>query len=325
MDSLSRDIINHYQGDFPLVKRPFATIAKQLGTDEINAIKNIKGLLSTKILSRFGPLYNADNLGGGLSLVAISVPEKDYSKVSEQINSLAQVAHNYRRDHSLNMWFVLATETPDEIQVCLHRIERMTGLKVYDFPKLQEYYLGLWLWLDNTGRVTTRSFDVTRQKNGYKLDDLDRSIIRASQAGLQLVPDPYDHIAKQTQSKVNTVLDRMQTMLDYGVIRRIGLVPNHYRLGLTSNGMSVWDVPDDRVDAVGRIIGQCDFVSHCYQRPRQENVWPYNLFAMLHGHDREEVMLKFDEISKLLGTECKQSEILFSSAILKKTGLRLVA
>ena len=117
----------------------------------------------------------------------------------------------------------------------------------------------------------------------------------------------------------------MQKMLDCGVIRRIGAVPNHYRLGLSSNGMSVWDVPDDRLDALGELVGNLGFVSHCYERPRHLPLWPYNLYAMVHGHDREEVNNKVNQIAKLLGNDCRQHEGLVSTSILKKSGLRLVA
>lgn len=325
MDNVGRQIINRYQGDFPLLRRPFVAIAEELKTDESSVIDCIKGLLSTKMLSRFGPLYNAACLGGGLTLAAVSVPEKDFSAVSAQINSLPQVAHNYRREHQLNMWFVLATEKPEAIESSLKTIEQLTGLKIFNFPKVQEYYIGLRVQLDSNGGITTRSFDNYQLQSGYKTDDLDRHIIRATQSGLPLISEPYSEIAQQAQCREDTVISRMQIMIDYGVIRRIGAIPNHYRLGLTSNGMSVWDVSSERVDELGRIIGQLDFVSHCYQRPRYENVWPYNLFAMVHGRTRDEVIKKVALISDLLGDYCRQSDVLFSSAILKKSGLRLVA
>jgi DNA-binding Lrp family transcriptional regulator len=114
-------------------------------------------------------------------------------------------------------------------------------------------------------------------------------------------------------------------MLSNGIIRRIGAVPNHYKLGLTANGMTVWDVDDNKVSDLGNIIGQLDFVSHCYQRPRHLPMWRYNLFAMVHGANKDEVNEKVKQIETLLGENCKKHETLFSSAILKKTGLRLAA
>ncbi len=325
MDSLSREIINRYQGDFPLLERPFEILAKELGISESSVINCVNDLLTTNKLSRFGPLYNAACLGGALTLAAVSVPEKDFQKVAMLVNSISEVAHNYKRDHLLNMWFVLATETTAAIQSCIQTIELTTGLKVYNFPKLREYYLGLCISVDDFGRVSTRSFENRELKNGYKLDEIDRNIIHATQAGLPIIAEPYSEIAQRTRSSVELVLSRMQTMLDYGVIRRIGVVPNHYRLGLNSNGMSVWNVSDDLIEELGVKVGQLDYVSHCYQRPRHENVWPYNLFAMVHGQSNDEVLEKVSHISRLLGDSCHKSDVLFSSAILKKSGMRLVS
>ena len=155
------------------------------------------------------------------------------------------------------------------------------------------------------------------------LDDLDRRLIRATQAGLPLVPRPYEAVGAALGISGEQVRERLQSMLDDGLIRRIGAVPNHYRLGFTANGMSVWDVADDRVDELGERIGQLVGVSHCYRRPRRLPLWPYNLFAMLHGRSREEVETQADQIATMLGDACRARDILYSTAILKKTGLRL--
>lgn len=155
------------------------------------------------------------------------------------------------------------------------------------------------------------------------LDELDRRIIRATQSGLPLVPRPYEAVGAALGIGGEQVRERLQTMLSQGLIRRIGAVPNHYRLGFTANGMSVWDVADDRVDELGERIGQLPFVSHCYRRPRRPPVWPYNLFAMLHGRSREEVEAQAQQVAALLGDACRAHDILYSTAILKKTGLRI--
>jgi len=325
MDDLSRDLINRFQGGLPIVERPYSHVAAELGSDEATLISTIKSLLAEGILSRFGPLYNASCMGGGLTLAALSVPEEDFDRVAERVNNLPEIAHNYRRQHDLNMWFVIATETPQEIQKTIDTIERRTGLPVYNFPKTREFYLGLWLLLDEDGGVTTRSLETTARHGEMVIDDLDRKIIQTTQHGLPLEPSPYDKVAAQCGCDSQAVMNRLLRMLDNGVIRRIGAVPNHYKLGLRSNGMSVWDIPEDRLTILGETIGKLDFVSHCYARPRHLPLWPYNLFAMVHGHNREEVNHKVDQISDLLGSDCSQHEVLFSTSILKKSGLRLVA
>ncbi len=155
------------------------------------------------------------------------------------------------------------------------------------------------------------------------LDELDRKIVVATQSGLPLVPEPYLQIAEELGTTSDDVMARMQKMLESGVIRRVGAVPNHYTLGFKGNGMSVWDVPDDKIQEYGEKIGALDFVSHAYQRPRHQPIWNYNLFAMVHGKDRDEVMVKAQQIADLLGEDNRGHEVLFSTRILKKTGLRI--
>ncbi len=157
----------------------------------------------------------------------------------------------------------------------------------------------------------------------YRPDELDRKLIVATQGGLPLSPTPYADIAAQLGIDEAEVLARMQTLLDNGVIRRIGVVPNHYKLGYTFNGMTAWDVADEVIDELGQQVGNLPFVSHCYRRPRHLPDWPYNLFAMVHGKTRAEVDEQIATIRALLGEACRQSDVLFSQRILKKTGLRL--
>jgi DNA-binding Lrp family transcriptional regulator len=322
----ARAFINRYQGGFPLAEWPFAPIADELGTSEVALIEMLRDLLEQGHLSRFGPLYDAARLGGGLTLAALEVPEARFDRVAEQVNALPGVAHNYRRDHRLNMWFVVATDTPEGVAAVLAEIERRTGLPIYDFPKQREFYLGLWLRLGVDDRVDTVPVpDAGPAMSPRPLDADDHRIIAATQAGLPLQERPYDVVAAELGMQREALLARMRAMLDGGVIRRIGAVPNHYRLGLRGNGMTVWDVPDERIDELGARIGALDFVSHCYQRPRQDGIWPYNLFAMVHGRDRAEVLAKSELLASLLGGDCRAHDVLFSSAVLKKTGLRVAA
>ena len=155
------------------------------------------------------------------------------------------------------------------------------------------------------------------------LDPIDRGIIKATQAGLPLVAEPYAAVAEAVGLTEAEVIDRMSAMQARGIIRRIAVAPNHYALGMTANGMSVWDVADDRISELGARIGALPYVTHCYQRPRALPDWPYNLFAMLHGESREEVEAKRAEVASILGAACRGHDILYSTRILKKTGLRL--
>jgi len=154
--------------------------------------------------------------------------------------------------------------------------------------------------------------------------ELDHAIVLATQAGLPLVPRPWHEVARQVGTTPAQVMERVEHMLERGMIRRIGAVPNHYAIGYRSNGMSVWDVDDSLVDALGNQLAESGLVSHCYLRTRHPPQWPYNLFAMVHGRDRNEVETKLREIAMILGSAVHAHEVLYSTRILKKTGLRLV-
>lgn len=155
------------------------------------------------------------------------------------------------------------------------------------------------------------------------MDELDRALIVATQAGLPLVARPYAALAEQLALAEDEVMARLQGLLSSGMIRRIGAVPNHYAIGWTANGMTVWDVADEQVDQLGALVGALLFVTHCYRRPRALPAWPYNLFAMVHGSSRDECSAKAEEIRALLGAACRANDILYSTKILKKTGLRI--
>ncbi|MGW8270936.1 MAG: siroheme decarboxylase subunit beta [Burkholderiales bacterium] len=155
------------------------------------------------------------------------------------------------------------------------------------------------------------------------LADLDARLVRATQGGLPLVPEPYAAVAEALVVSEAQVIARLEAMLADRRVRRIGVVPNHYALGYRANGMSVWDVDDAAIDMLGRQVGALEFVSHCYRRPRRLPDWPYNLFAMVHARSREEVEARLEVIRALLGSALRAHDVLYSTRILKKTGLRL--
>jgi DNA-binding Lrp family transcriptional regulator len=157
------------------------------------------------------------------------------------------------------------------------------------------------------------------------LDAIDRRLVAATQAGLPLVAEPYRALADELGLESAEVMARFERLLASGAIRRIGAIPNHYALGLTANGMSVWDVQDELVAEIGPRVGALDFVTHCYERPRHLPLWPYNMFAMVHGRSRDQVREKVAEIAAVIGPAARAHDVLFSTRILKKTGLRIAA
>ena len=145
MDELDRRIINLLQAGLPVVDEPYAAVAEELGIEEDELLSRLQLLLDNKMHSRFGPMYDAQKMGGAFSLVAMKVPAPRFDEVAELVNSYPEVAHNYQRDHNFNLWFVIATETQQQIGEVNAEIEQRSGLQVYNFPKLAEYYVGLQL------------------------------------------------------------------------------------------------------------------------------------------------------------------------------------
>jgi siroheme decarboxylase len=145
MDDIDRTIIDSLQGDFPLCSSPYAQVAEELGIDESTLLSRLQHLLDTRVLTRFGPMFQVERMGGAFVLAALKVPEARYAEVTEMVNAFPEVAHNYRREHAFNMWFVLATRTPQDIATTISRIEAATGLKVYAFPKEREYFVEMKL------------------------------------------------------------------------------------------------------------------------------------------------------------------------------------
>ncbi|MBK7542274.1 MAG: Lrp/AsnC family transcriptional regulator [Candidatus Competibacteraceae bacterium] len=325
MNELKRRLIDGWQGGFPLVERPFAVVAERLGTDEGAVLRALRELLADGALTRFGPLYQIERLGGAFSLAALQAPEADFEQITALVNAFPEVAHNYRRDHALNMWFVLATETPAKMGDTVERISKATDLPVFNFPKEREYFIEARFGVGASGVNRSKPAAGVSGKTALSRQRLAewRPLVLATQAGLPLTLKPYHALAARLNRDAATVMAGLQTLLDAGAIRRIGVVPNHYRIGYAANGMTVWDVADDKVDELGEQVGTLEFVTHCYRRPRHQPNWPYNLFAMAHGASREEVATKADRIAAVLGDACRARAILYSTQILKKTGLRL--
>ncbi len=322
LDAIDARLIEQLQGGFPLSARPFQAAGGRLGLAEAALIGRLRALLQNGVLTRFGPMFQIERLGGRFVLAAMAVPEARFDDVAAVVNALPAVAHNYRREHRLNMWFVLAADSAAAIDAARQGIETVTGLTVRAFPKEREYYVGMRFRVGGASPVGAAPTSAAAGE-AATLTEADRRLIQATQAGLPLCSRPYQAVGKALGLSEDDVLARLAAWLEQGVIRRIGAVPNHYAIGYRANGMAVFDVDDAAVDALGERLGGLDAVSHCYRRPRCLPDWPYNLFAMVHGQNRSAALAALAEARALLGEACRSHDILFSSRILKKTGLRL--
>lgn len=327
MDAIDRLLINRLQVGIPVCSQPWVDACQALQIAESVLLARLQRLLDQGVLSRFGPMFQIERAGGRFTLAAIAVPPARFDEVTAIVNAFPEVAHNYERTHTLNMWFVLGTETPEQCADTLARIEQATGLTVLDMPKLREFHVQLFfdarLEPDPDSAGGTRNGPVVLHRQAVELDNTDRALMRATQGGLPLVSRPFAEVARTMSLTEAEVLERFTQWQENGVLRRIAAVPNHYKLGYVHNGMTVWDVDDAQVDALGEQVAALGFVSHCYRRPRHLPGWSYNLFAMVHGRTRAQTDQQVARIAAVLGDACRAHDVLWSTRILKKTGLRL--
>jgi DNA-binding Lrp family transcriptional regulator len=339
LTTLDRAVINAFQGGFPLVERPFEPAAAALrdrGVDVTEAalVDCVRDLDDRGVLSRFGALVDAEAIGGTATLVAMHAPPDRFDEVAAQVNDHIEVAHNYEREHPhLNMWFVVSVADEARVEEVLAEIERETGQPTYDMPKLREFHVEAKFMLD--GPVSDGDVDLSELGPDVEpaaretLTPAEVDLVVEIQGGLPVSATPYRDVADAIGQETDWVVRTLKRFLVEGKVRRVGVIPNHYALGYTENGMTVWDVPDDHIEEVGRAVAALPFVTHCYNRPRHEGVWPYNFFAMTHGRSEAESEARIEQVRETMAEYWDVADddwdSLFSTRILKKTGIRLEA
>jgi DNA-binding Lrp family transcriptional regulator len=345
LTALDRGIINAFQGGFPVTERPFEPAAAALREHGVDVIgpelcERVRELDEEGVLSRFGALVNAEEIGGAASLVAMHAPEDRYDEIAETVNEFTAVAHNYEREHPhLNMWFVVSVadhpdpdkDGNDRVEEVLAEIEAATGQETYNLPKLREFHVGAKFLVD--GPVSDGGVDLSdlgpdvTPSGRDTLTPAERDLVVEIQGGLPITETPYADVAAAIDADVDWVVETIKRFDAEGKVRRVGVIPNHYALGYTENGMTVWDVPEDVLDEVGPAVASLDFVTHCYERPRHAGVWEYNFFAMTHGRTEAESERRIAEVKALMDeywdVGSDDWDTLFSTRILKKTGIRI--
>jgi len=337
LDEVDRAIVNAFQGGFPVVHRPFEPAAHALSQRGIDVtagelVDRIRWLDEEGVLTRFGTLINAEEIGGAATLVAMHAPTDRFDEIAEQVNAHTEVAHNYEREHPhLNMWFVVSVADADRVDEVLAEIEAETGQETYNLPKQREFRVEAKFYVD--GPLRDEPIDLSHLGTTPRPSDRDTltpdeyDLVLAIQDGLPITDTPYEDVAEDLGRDVDWVLETTRRFNEEGKIRRVGVIPNHYALGYTENGMTVWNVPDDLVSTVGPEVAGLDFVTHCYERPRHEGVWPYNFFAMTHGRSEAESQERIQQVRAVMSEHWDVNvddwDTLFSTRILKKTGIRL--
>lgn len=317
MDAFELTLLNTFQRNFPLIPQPFAALAEQLGCAEGKVLSALGQLKERGAISRIGAVVTPRRIGAS-TLAALSAPPEHLAGVADRVSRLSEVNHNYEREHAFNLWFVLTARDADALAAALRHIGDDTGCPVISLPLREEFHIDLGFDLCG-GR---RWHEQPRAPRPVELGETEQRLMAALEDGLELVPRPFARLALRAGTSEDTVLAQIRQWLAEGLLKRFGVVVRHHELGFTANAMAVWDVPDDRISAVGTQLAGEQGVTLCYRRERSLPNWRYNLFCMVHGQAREDVERRVEAISAAQGLGDLPRAVLFSRRRFKQTGAR---
>jgi DNA-binding Lrp family transcriptional regulator len=327
MARISDNLLNDYQHTFPLVSEPFNDLARDLNCDVKTVLNEVKTLKKNGTISRIGPVFKPNTVGVS-TLAAISVPPEELERYAQIVNRFPQVNHNYEREHEINLWFVLTAADQADLDATIRQIEKQTEHSVLVLPLLKEYHIDLGFNLRHLNKSRQFAEQALLKKldkpNSVKAQDLNvaKDLIAAIQGGLPLVERPYQVLADRLDLSEGEIIDNLKTLIRNGAIKRFGVIVRHHEMGYRANAMVVWDVPDEQIDQIGKSLGDEDCITLCYQRPRALPRWPYNLFCMIHGKNRDEVLSCISQVRNKYDLEHIHYEILFSGKRFKQRGAR---
>lgn len=322
LDGVDRKLISLLQAEFPFSREPYADIGLDLGIGHDDVIQRVEQLKAKGIVRQISPVLNARRIGYQPALVAMRVEAAELDKAERLIIEHPMVSHGYEREHHFNVWFTLAAKSGDDIQC---ELERLTGSieaeAVFSLPAVKLFKIGAFFAVDGDGQTMA---DNIPQCGGalsgeVRLSGTDRLVINVLQQDLPLTRTPFSAMAQQLDMEEDYFLAACRSLKQRGIIRRFGAAINHRRAGFKANAMTCWIAPQDKVDAAGRVLAELKEVSHCYER-KTNPLWPYNLFAMIHGHTREACQEVAAGVSAETGlNDCV---LLFSTREFKKTRVK---
>lgn len=319
--ALDQLLLNDWQRDFPLSDTPYADVALRCGCDEATVLATYRRLLKEGSVSRIGGIWGA-GVGGYAMLCALSVPDAQLAQVAELVNAIDGVNHNYEREHSYNLWFVITGRDRASVHAQIDQLQAASGLKALRLPMVRPYRIDLGFDLRQT-RQTPHPGEAqpAQRQRGTPVAVEDERLAALVEEGLPIMSRPYDAWAEALGWSTERIRQTLTRWLEQGTLRRFGVVVRHHDLGISANAMTVLNVPDDQVDAAGARLAAQSGITLCYRRERHRD-WTYNLYFMVHGQDRATV-------SEIVERAISQAELgewprqtLFSGTRFKQTGGR---
>lgn len=294
----------------PLTSRPFEALGQSLGLTEAEVIARLRALKEAGFIRKIGPVMEPGALGLASELVAARVLPAHLDQVGAAVAAWPEVTHCYAREHEVNLWFAGVAAASEWFESATAQVAAMEGVQgVWRLPTIRRFKIAVHFELAPVKEANSRGVEEPkRQESDGRLDSspidfstsrpLDSSdLLNAIQSDLPLSPEPFRELAEHAGVDFGDMMATLTDLLRTGVVRRYGALVNHRRLGFTANAMVVMAVPPERIEAAGARLAESPHVSHCYQRPPFPG-FPYNLYAMVHGRDREECL---EVVANLIG------------------------
>lgn len=311
-------MLDRAQQAFPLSPRPFRELGEAVGLGEAECLERVQRLQAEGFIRHINALFEGRAMGYRNALVALQVPVAGVEAAAGVINAHPGVSHNYLREHRYNMWFTIALPAADDIEAAVAEMGRRAGAQsVLFLPTVRMFKLQALSLTGNDGSPAPASR--RHAPEGVELSPRERQTVRALQSDLPLLTRPFLPLAEGAGLSEEELLEMGRGFLERGVMRRYSAQLHHIKVGYAANGMGCWVVPASRAVAVGRELAKSPRVTHCYQRPTYPE-WPYSLFTMVHGPNREECQEVVADLSRRAGVA--DYTLLFSTRELKKTRVR---
>ena len=326
MEEIDLKILDLLQTEFPLVSRPFDTIGRQIGISENETIDRVKDLFTNGLIRQISAIFDTRRLGYDSCLIAMQVPKKDIDNAAKVINAHPGVSHNYARSHLFNLWFTIATPPGDNLLSDVEKLSNdISSHATLTLPALRMFKLNVRL--DVTRSRNPLATESCNSRNKTKealhlspLTDIEIAVIRELQENILIEESPFRGIANRIGITEIELFSIANKFINEGRMRRFAAVLRHRESGFKANAMAVWNVPEDDVEKVGNQFAAFQAVSHCYERPPQPPVWPYNIFTMVHARTTEECLGILNVMSQSAGV--KEYDYLFSEKEYKKIRVR---
>lgn len=321
MNSATFPLLNDYQRDFPLVSAPFAHIGADRGLSETEVLAQYRRWQQEGVVNRIGAVFAPRRVGAS-TLAALQAPAGRLEWVASRVSAHPEVNHNYGREHAYNLWFVVTAPDARRLQAVLAAIEAETGCPVISLPLVEEFHIDLGFDLAGSAAPRQPVAAIPSLDRPIALNREEQGLMPILQEGLPLEAHPFKTLAYRAGLAEERLLAFIGEWLERGILKRFGVVVRHHELGYTANAMCVWAVPEEQVSALGTQLAAESGVTLCYRRRPQAPHWPYNLFCMIHGKARDEVVAHRQELAARLGLDIWPHEMLFSNRRFKQTGAR---